>query len=99
MENIRGSDLPDSNALNNQLGSLTKEVIELRQENKKQNSTLNISQKTLHNIDNLLEPLCYGNGQQKSYTASTNTYKRKKNNAYITSEDNNKYYVCVKPGI
>ena len=66
LENIRGSDLPDSNALNNQLGSLTKEVIEFCQSNDKHHSTLNRSQKTLHNIDNLLEPLCYGNGQQKS---------------------------------
>ena len=66
LENIRGSDIPGSHALKNQLESLTEEVNELCQTNKKQQNTLNISQKTLNNVKNLLEKLCYGNGQQKS---------------------------------
>ena len=36
LENIRGSDFPDSHALRDQLEIVTEEVIELRQYNKKQ---------------------------------------------------------------
>ena len=41
LENIMGSDLPDSHALNTQLESLIKKVIQLCQENKEQHKTLN----------------------------------------------------------
>ena len=41
MENIRGSHLPDIHALKNQLDSLTAEIIELIQANKKQHNTQN----------------------------------------------------------
>ena len=99
LENIRGSDIPDGHALNNLLESLTEEVIELRQANKKQQNILNRVHKTLNNTGNFIQQLCYVNGQQQSYTASTNTYKRKKKNVYHTSEDNGKDSVCVKPGI
>ena len=78
LENIRESDLPDSHALKNQLEIITGELIELRQANKKQQNTLNIFQKILNNVENLLEQLCSGNGQQKSHTASNNTYKGRK---------------------
>ena len=44
----------------------------------------------------MLEQFCSGDGQNQSYTACTNTYKRKKNNVDLTSEDNNKGYVCDK---
>ena len=47
----------------------------------------------------MLEKLCSINGQQKIYTASTNTYKSNKHNVYLTSKYNNKYYGCVIPGI
>ena len=45
----------------------------------------------------MLEQLCSGNGQHQSYTASTNTYRRKKTDVDLTSEVNNKYSVYVKP--
>ena len=54
---------------------------------------------TPNNVKNFLEKFCSGNGQHQLYTSSTTTYKRKKNNIQLTSEDNNKYYVCIKPGI
>ena len=53
----------------------------------------------MNNVESLLEHLCSGNGQQQLYNASINTYKMNKHNVYLTSEDNNKDYVCVKPGI
>ena len=96
MESIRVSDLPDSHALKNQLESITEEVIGLRPENKKRQKTLDRVQKTPNNAENFLEQLCSGNGQQNIYTESTNTYKRKKQNSDLTSEDKIKYYVCVK---
>ena len=99
LENIRVYDLPDSHALKNQLESITEEVNGLRQFNTKQHNTLNRSQKTLNGVDNFLGQLCSGNRQKNLYTASTNAYKSKKNYLYLTSEDKNKDYVCVKPGI
>ena len=50
LEIIKGSDLPDSPDLKNQLESLTEEVIELLQENRKQQNSLNRVQKTLNNV-------------------------------------------------
>ena len=70
---LGGSDIPDGHALNNLLESLTEEVIELRQANKKQQNILNRVHKTLNNTGNFIQQLCYVNGQQQSYTASTNT--------------------------
>ena len=67
-------------------------LIELRQVNKEHQNILNIA-------ENFLEQLCSGNGQQKLYTATTNTYKRKKTDVDLTGESNNKYYVYVKLGV
>ena len=61
LENIRVSDILDIHALNNQLESLTEEVIDLIQTNKKQHHTLNRVQNTLNNVKFLLEQLCSGN--------------------------------------
>ena len=41
LENIRGSDLPDSHALKTHIKSITEEVIELIRVNKEQQKTLN----------------------------------------------------------
>ena len=60
---------------------------------------MNRVQKTLNNVNYFLEQLCYVNLQHKSYTTSTNIYKRKKHYVYLTSEDNNKDYVRDNPGI
>ena len=89
MENIRGYDILDSRALKNKLESLTEEVIQLRQENKKQHKTLN-------RVENFLEQLWYVNGKQKSYNASTNTYKISKTDVDIKSEDKDTDYINVK---
>ena len=43
--------------------------------------------------------MCSENGKHKLYTEITSTYKRKKHGVLLTSEDINKDYVCVKPGI
>ena len=56
MENIRGSDLPDSHALNTWLEIMTEELIQFYKGNKEQ-------QKTLNRVDNFPEQLCSGNGQ------------------------------------
>ena len=63
MENIRRSDLPESDALKIQPESLTYEVIQFCRTNKEQHMTMN-------RVNSLLEQLCSGNGQQKLYTAS-----------------------------
>ena len=55
-------------------------------------------QKTLNDIDDFLEQLCFVNRQQQSYTASNNNQKIRKQ-LHLTSEDKNKDYVCVKTGI
>ena len=92
LENIRGSDISYSYDMNNQLESLTEEVIQLCQEIKEQ-------YKTLNRVDNFIEQLCSGNEQQQFYTAINNTYKRNKTYIEITSEDNDAYYVYVKYGV
>ena len=50
----------------------TEIVIQFRQSNKEQHKILN-------KVENFLEHFCSGSGQHQLYTASTNTYKRKKN--------------------
>ena len=92
LENIKVSNITCSHALKTHIESPTEEVIKLRQSNKKQHRTLN-------RVDNFLEQLCSGYGQQKSYTASTNTYKRKKIDVDITGEDNDTDYVYVKTSV
>ena len=91
MENIRGSDLPDSHALNTWLEIMTEELIQFYKGNKEQ-------QKTLNRVDNFPEQLCSGNGKQKLYNTSNNTYKSKKTDVEIKIEDNVTYSVYVKPG-
>ena len=91
-EIIRGYNLTCSHALKNHLESLTEKVIKLCQANKEQH-------KTLDRVDNFIEQLCSRYGQQKLYTASTNTYKGKKTYVYITSEDNDTYYTYAKTGV
>ena len=59
LETIKGSNLTCSHALKTHIESLTEEVIKLRQANKEQHKTLN-------RVDNFLEQLCSGDGQQKS---------------------------------
>ena len=90
MENIRGFDLPDIHALNTRLKIIAEEVSHLRQTNKEQ-------QKTLKRVNNFLGQFCPLNGQQQSYTASNNNFKRKKIDVDITGEDTD--YVYVKPGV
>ena len=92
MENIRGCYLPDSRDLKNWVEILNEEVIELFRANKEQ-------QKTLNRVDNFIEQLCSRNWQNQLYTTSTNAYKKKKTDVYLTSEDNDKYFVYVKPGV
>ena len=92
LENIRVSDIPYSHALKIHFGSLAEEWIQLRRANKKQ-------QKTLNRVENFLERLCSVNGQQKSYTASTNTYKNKKTYVGITIKDNDTDSIYVNPGV
>ena len=99
LETIRGSGLPDSHNLKTQLESLNEELIELHQSVKKQQNIQNRAQKTLNSIDDFLEQYFSGNGLHQLYTARNNTYIRNKNNGYLTSEYNNKYYVYVKPGV
>ena len=99
LENIRGYDLTDSHAMKNHLKILTEKVIELRQSKKEQQNTPTRVHNTLNNADNFLEQLCSWNLKQKLYTASINTFKRKKHDVDLKSEENNKDYVCVKPGI
>ena len=55
--------------------------------------------KILNRVNNFLEKLCSGNGQQKLFTTSTNTYKRNKIDVDITSDDNDTDFVYVNPGI
>ena len=79
--NIRVSEIPYIHDMKTQLESLTKEVMQLCRANKEQ-------YKTPNRANNFLEQLCYGNGQQQLYTASTTTLKRKKIDVDITSEYN-----------
>ena len=53
----------------------------------------------MNRVNNLPAQLCSGNGQQKFYTANTNTYKRKKMDVNITSGYNDADSVYVKPGV
>ena len=78
--------------MKNQLESLTEEVIQLCRANKEQ-------YKTLNRFNNFLEQLCFGNGQQKQYTESTNTYKRNKKYVDINREYNYTGSIYVKPGV
>ena len=55
--------------------------------------------KILNRVNNFLEKLCSGNGQQKLFTTSTNTYKRNKIDVDINSDDNDTDSVYVNPGI
>ena len=55
--------------------------------------------KTMNRVNNLPAQLYSGNGQQKLYTASTNTYKRKIMDVDITSGYNDTDSVYVKPGV
>ena len=43
--------------------------------------------------------MCSLNLKHKSYTSSTNTYKRSKTVVYITSEYKDKYYINIKPDV
>ena len=90
--NIRVSDLSYSHDMKTQLESITKEVIQLCRANKEQ-------QKSLNRVDNFLGHFCYGNGQQKSYTASNKTCKSNKTYVDIKSEYNDTYSVYVKPDV
>ena len=92
LENIKVSNLTCSHALKTHLESLTEEVIKVLQANKEQHKTLN-------RVDNVFEQFCSGDGQQKSYTSSTKTYKRKKTDVEITGEENDTDSVYVKTGI
>ena len=89
LENIRGYDILDSLAMKTKLESLTEEVIQLYEANKEQHKTLN-------RVENFLEQLWYVNGKQKSYNASTNTYKISKTDVDIKSEDKDTDYINVK---
>ena len=52
--------------------------------------------KNLNRVENFLENSCSGDEHQQSYTASNNTYKRKKTDVDITGEENNTDFVYGK---